>query len=113
MDNLGVAGKWLFIAGLVIAAATGLGVSDQAGVGQYVPMALAILGVIVGLLNVGKGESRTFLLSAIALMMTATALSAIPAIGGSISAIMSNISAFIAPAALVVAIKSLFDTARD
>lgn len=73
---------------------------------------LVVLGLIVGLLNVTKKEVGSFLLAAIAFLMTFTALSAvasgIPGIGGNIAAFFTLINAFIAPAAAVVAFKELF-----
>lgn len=110
---MGAIGKWLFIAGLIIAALAGLGIDAQAGLSGYVPMALAILGLIVGLLNVGSGESNSFLIAAIGLMLSASAAATLPVVGGTVSAILQNIVAFIAAATLVVALKSLFETASD
>ncbi len=104
MDQVG---KWVFIVGLVIAVIAGLGVSHA-----YVPMILAILGLVVGFLNVGGEESHTFLIAAIALVLSASALDAIPYVEQYGAPIVSNVIAFIGAAVLVVALKSLFTTAR-
>ena len=74
---------------------------------------LAILGVIVGLLNVTAEDTRGFLLAAIALTLSATALNTIPILGTPVTFIMSFVVAFVAGATFVVAIKELFQTARS
>ena len=74
---------------------------------------LAILGVIVGLLNVTAEDTRGFLLAAIALTLSATALNTIPILGTAFTFIMSFVVAFVAGATIVVAFKELFQTARS
>ncbi len=101
-------GKWAFILGLVIAVVGGLGF-EQA----WFVWVLAILGLVVGFLNVTGEESRGFLLAAIGLIVSANAVASIPYVGGAITQILSNIVAFIAAAVLIVALKALFETARN
>ena len=101
-------GKWAFIAGFVIAILAGLGF--QAG---WVAWVLAILGLVVGFLNIAGGETKGFLLAAIGLILSATAVQSIPFIGDIVTRILSNVIAFIAAAVLVVALKSLFEVAKD
>ena len=67
--NLEKIGKWAFIIGLVIAVLAGLFYQPA-----WAIWVLAILGVIVGLLNVTGEDTRGFLLAAIALTLSATAL---------------------------------------
>ena len=74
---------------------------------------LTILGLIVGFLNVSGAETRGFLLAAIGLILAASSLASMPYVGGYLTAILGNIVVFIAPAVLVVALKSLFETAKD
>ena len=100
--------KWLFLAGLVICIVVGLGLTDK----QWVPAVLAVLGVVVGLLNVGAGESSRFLLAAIGLIICASSLNSIPYIGEHVSSIASYLVSFIAAAVVVVAIMSLLETAK-
>lgn len=100
-------GKWAFIAGLVIAILAGFGLHYP-----WVAWILAILGLIVGFLNVGEEETPKFLLAAIGLLMSASAINTIPYIGDIGTAIIANLVAFISAAILVVALRSLFVTAR-
>jgi hypothetical protein len=46
-------------------------------------------------------------------MLSATAVQSIPFVGEMVTRIVSNIIVFIAPAVLVVALKALFETAKD
>jgi hypothetical protein len=100
-------GKWGFIIGLVIAVLAGLFFQPT-----WAIWVLAILGVIVGLLNVTAEDTRGFLLAAIALTLSATALNTIPLIGTAFSLILPFVVAFVAGATIVVAFKELFQTAR-
>ena len=100
-------GKWAFIIGLVIAVLAGL--LFQPGWAIWV---LAILGVIVGLLNVTAEETQSFLLAAIAFALSATALNTIPFVGGIVGNILGYVAAFVAGAVIVVALKTLVVTAR-
>jgi len=100
-------GKWAFIIGLVIAVLAGL--FFQPGWAIWV---LAILGVIVGLLNVTAEETRGFLLASIALTISATALNTLPVLGTAFSYVLPFIVAFVAGGMIVVALKELFQTAR-
>jgi hypothetical protein len=100
-------GKWAFIVGLVLAGIAGL--FFQAA---WVVWVLALLGVIVGLLNITTEETQRFLLAAIAFALSATALNTIPLVGGVVSNILGYVSAFVAGAMIVVALKALFKVAQ-
>ena len=105
--KLATVGKWAFIVGLVLAAAVGLFIQVE-----WLVWVLAILGVIVGLLNITAEDTQGFLLAAIAFALSATALNTIPFLGGIIGNILAYVAAFVAGAMIVVALKALFATAR-
>jgi hypothetical protein len=105
--KLDLVGKWAFIVGLVLAVVVGY--IFQA---EWVIWVLAVLGVIVGLLNVTREDTERFLLAAIALALSVTALSTVPVLGLSITNILGYVAAFVAGAMVVVALKALFQTAR-
>jgi uncharacterized membrane protein len=105
--NTAKIGKWAFIGGLVVAVLAGL--FFQPGWAVWV---LAILGVIVGLLNVTAEDTRSFLLASIALTLSATALNTLPIVGTALSFILPFVVAFVAGATIVIALKELFQTAR-
>jgi len=74
---------------------------------------LVILGVIVGLLNVTAEDTRGFLLAAIALTLSATALNTLPLVGKAFTYVLPFVVAFVAGATIVVAFNELFQTASS
>ena len=106
--TMALVGKVSFVVGLVIAVAGGLGFEQT-----WFGWALAVLGLIVGFLNISNKESQTFLLAAIALIVAANAVGAIPYVGEGTTRIIANLVLFLGGAVLVVAVKSLFAVARD
>jgi hypothetical protein len=106
--NTATIGKWAFIVGLVIAVLAGLFFQPT-----WAIWVLAILGVIVGLLNVTAEDTRGFLLASIALTLSATALNTVPIFGTVFKFVLPFVVAFVAGATIVVALKELFQTARQ
>jgi ATP synthase protein I len=106
--ELATVGKWAFIVGLVLAVVAGILFEAE----EWVFWVLAILGVVVGLLNIAGVNTQGFLLAAIALTLSATALNTIPVVGETLSNILEYVAAFVAGAMIVVALKALFETAR-
>lgn len=106
--NTAKIGKWAFIIGLVVCVLAGLFLQPD-----WAIWVLAILGVIVGLLNVTAGETRGFLLAAIALTLSATALDTLPVVGTALRLILPFVVTFVSGAMIVVALKELFQAARS
>jgi hypothetical protein len=106
-------GRWAFIAGLLIA----LLASFLTGYGATVAIVLFLLGLIVGLLNISGKDSNKFLLATIALLTGGIAsLNAVAMLGISISylnMVLGSFIAFVSAAALVVAIKTIFETGKN
>ncbi len=101
-------GGWAFIAGVIIAILVGLVPLDAATTG-YATLVMVVLGLIVGFLNIADKETTPFLIAAIALLAAGNGgLSLIPAVGSYITNILNNIVAFVAPAAIVVALKAVY-----
>jgi|SRR3989338_11344133 len=106
-------GSWAFIGGLIIAVIVGLLNAQE--LNPTVALVLVIIGIAVGLLNVSGKEATSFLVAAIALLATGTASSmgVIPVIGMRLTAALGAIGVFVAPAAIIVAVKEIYDLARD
>lgn len=104
-DSMQKIGSWAFIIGLVIAIIMGF-----VGAGSTTVWILAVLGLIVGLLNVSGQESQHFLVAAIAFMLSAQGLNIVLS---SIAGVLSNIIVFVAPAAAIVALRALYDVSKD
>ncbi|MEM4625431.1 MAG: hypothetical protein QXJ28_01530 [Candidatus Pacearchaeota archaeon] len=101
-------GEWLFLLGVVIAIIAGIAMPND---GTIVGI-LVVLGIIVGLLNITEKESVNFMLASVALLVAGNAtFSALPAIGIVINHILAYIGAFVAPAAVIVALKMIYELA--
>ena len=105
--------NWLYIAAIIIAviAAFYTGIPTTA-----TTTILAILGIIIGLVNVTSKEANGFLVATVALIvasLTSKGLEDIILIGQFIPPILVNIVYIVAPAAIVVALKAINETARN
>lgn len=101
-------GSIALIAGLIIAIAGAFGLSEP-----WFAWVLAVLGLVVGFLNVSGTESNRFLLAAIGLMLSASSVAALPYIGASVTAVLGNVVTLLAPAVLITALQSLFRSVTD
>ena len=112
MKNIG---PWAFVLGIVIALLAGFATTT---VDTTLVLVLAVLGIIVGFLNVSDKEVVKFLVSTLAFMIAASSLNVVFAklpesVGIGLSLAMSYIGVFVAPAAAIVAIKALYDIAKE
>ena len=105
-------GHYAFIAGVILAIIAGVLTNLIAA--NIVTLVLVVLGLIVGLMNVTAKETTSFLIAAAALMIAGSAnLNVIWMVGTYVDAIVKNIAVFVAPAAIVVAIKAVKALASD
>lgn len=107
--DMAKAGEWAFIACVIIAVIAGIATPGNA----TAVLALVALGIIVGLLNISEKETMPFLVASIALIVAGTAgFSSIPEIGPMVANIVGNIAVFVAPAAVIVALKAVWSMAK-
>ncbi|MBI4210187.1 MAG: hypothetical protein HY544_01620 [Candidatus Diapherotrites archaeon] len=118
-------GGYAFIVGAIIALIAGLlagfGRSGLlGGIEGWVPLVLVVLGVIVGILNVKDKEITNFLIAAIALLGLAgtagglvTIDTVIKPLGSVLAAVVQNVAVFVAPAALITALKAVKTLAAE
>jgi hypothetical protein len=97
---------------LAIILAVLAGVIPSIGANTAVPWVLAILGLVVGLLNVTEKESMGFLMATIALVISSATLGPL-LVNDYVKAVLSNIVLIAGPAAFIVAIKQLYEAAQD
>ena len=121
--------KWAYLLFVIIAVVMGLVVGYMAwaegswaavsDVNGWVLLIMLILGVIIGLTSLTAKEVTPFLIATIALVVAASAnvWSPLGQIHGLLdfwaTGILSYIVAFAAPAAVIVAIKSVLTMAKD
>jgi len=99
--NMEAVGRYAFIVGIVISVIAGF-----FDLGVYGLPALAVLGIIVGFLNVTGVEVQKFLLGTVALMLVGSALHT--TLGTMVGGMLSAFVAFVAGAALIVALKEVY-----
>ena len=110
-------GSWAFILGVIIAIIAGLAAGAVTSYAGIILLVLVVLGLIVGFLNIGDKEVQPFLIAAIAIMAVGAANLAslntiVPTLGTVLSAMVQNIAAFVMPAALIVALKAVYNLAK-
>ena len=98
-------GKWSFLAGLVVSVIAGFFTVP------YALTVLAVLGLIVGFINITQRRSQEYLIAVIALLIigsaTIQAFAAIGTLYGIYTSILTNVVAFVASSGIVVAVKEV------
>ena len=103
-------GHYSFLVGVALAIVAGI---LFMGADPTITTILVILGLIVGFLNVKAKETTEFLVVAVVLVVAGGAnLGIIPVIGSYLQSIVAYIVVFVAPAAIVVALKAVPALAR-
>jgi hypothetical protein len=107
MDKVG---RICFIIGVIISIISGF------FTWSYIVPILTILGLIVGFLNVQAKEVQAFLLAGVTLVIIsafgADQINTIPVVGEFMSRIYVALLAFVGPATLIVALKSILGIAK-
>lgn len=106
-------GHYAFIAGILFAIIAGLIQATHSGV----MLTLLVLGVVVGILNVRAKDMTSFLVAAIALIVAGSANlillnTLFNPLGTILYSMLTNIKIFVAPAVVVVSLKSLIQLAE-
>ena len=112
-------GIWAFLVGAIVAVVVSIGsAAAQAwATNTWFVFVLVVVGLVVGFLNITKEETHGVLMAAVALVVVNTAnLSAIntlvPFVGTFLEAFVKNAIVLTAPAALVIALKSLYSALK-
>lgn len=112
MSKLGV---WAFVLGMLLAiiiAIAGAGTTPT-----WAIVLLALVGIVVGLLNIGDREVQLFLVAGIGFLLSFQALSAVlqsVTLGWTGAAVFFGLlSVFIAPATAIVGLRALYNVAKD
>ena len=101
-------GAWSFIVGAGLAVLAVFLPLDAV----LVTSALVLLGLLVGFLNINDKDTTHFLVAVIAIAAAGNAnLDIVPFVGSQLQNILRNIAIFIAPAAIIVALKAIYEMA--
>lgn len=117
-------GTWLFLLGILIALIIGLlmGANVYTDTNGYGSLVLAALGFIVGVLSffavgtITRDEVPTFLIAAVLLVGVGAAtalLQNVSIIGPYLAAMATMIAVFIAPAAVILAVRAIWDIGKS
>lgn len=103
-------GRWSFLLGTLIAVLSGLSAPVPGASGAAV--ALFLLGLVVGLLNVPEKDSATFLIAVLTLLTVGVTGLQLGAVTDIASNVLKQFTAFVSAAALVIALKQLLTYAK-
>jgi hypothetical protein len=107
----GKAGYWLFLISVIIAILAGLATPFAGAQMAWATVLLVILGVITYVLNAYEKDSIKFLVAFIALTFVSPAiwipLNVVPNLGTIVGAIVGYVIAFLAPIAVITAVKAV------
>jgi hypothetical protein len=103
-------GFWAFIIGLILCVIGGFAWPSNNGI----VIALLILGLIIGFLNVTAKETMLFLVATIALMVTGRVFEplSVLSLGEHLDNVLSYVATLVAPAAIIAAIKALWTVGK-
>lgn len=115
VSKLEKVGSWAFILGVVIALL--IGIFSFGEFHSTLVFLLIMMGLIVGLLNVGSHETNTFLLATVSLVIVTyfggDVLGKTLIIGKYLSSTLSALMTFVIPATIIVALKAIYDLAQE
>ena len=113
-------GNYSFIIGVIIALVLGLASAQLGAAKAWLWSILVVLGLIVGFLNVSGQETKDFLMVTVALAVVAFAANSqikgwsdVELIGPYLSGIFGSLLTFVVPASIVVALKEVWQLARE
>lgn len=116
MAKKNVIGAWAFLIGVILAVIIGVfGLSTTEGIWAVI---LVVLGLIIGLLNIGGVELKDFLLAGTVLVvvsaMGGTTLTSLTTAGyiEKIVPVLQALVVLFTPATIVVALKAVFAMAK-
>ena len=108
-------GQWAFILGIIVAvlaAVLAAFLADQIPA-YVVTVILVILGLVVGYLNISDKEITQFLVATLALLAISGAAVISDVFPTMVVDMLENIGVFIVPAALVVALKTIYVLCKE
>lgn len=114
-NTMGLVGSWAFIIGVIIALL--IGIFAGAVASTTIVSLLMILGLLVGLLNITGKEAGKFLMASVSLVIVAALsgplLGEIAVIGSFLQGTLSALLWFVVPATIIVALRAIFNAAKN
>ncbi len=115
-------GAWAFLVGVLLVLV--LSIFDLGGnIRSWAMIIVLLVGIVVGFMNISRGETTKFILAAISLVIVSSMSMGSSAISSSlaeldfIGTILGNILVYlmvlVVPILIIVALKSVFDVAKN
>ena len=108
-------GAWAFLIGVILAVV--LGAWGKGTLNQWILLVLVLIGLIVGFLNVTGKEIQPFMMAGTVLALVSylggQILGDVTGIGPYLHGALSGILILFIPATIVVALKSVFELAKN
>ena len=111
-------GSWSFLVGLLLAVLLGVGLTGPYS--AQMTWAVFLLGIVIGLLNITSSEASAFLTSGTVLVLVsylgANVLDTVVVAGLGIDilvSVLNSVLVLFVPATIVVAVRAVFNLARD
>ena len=104
-------GIWAYFIGIIVAFFAAVFVTGP--MVFYAYCALAIIGIMVGILNIRDDEILLFLVASVAFVVSAFSIRTVIETAPIMSAFFANLIVFTAASAFIVSIKALIRVARD
>jgi hypothetical protein len=103
-----------FILGFILAVVAGIISAHNGNQYSAILVILVILGVLIGLLNITAKETMLFLLATIGLIVAGNVFGPLTllSLGKYLDQILGYVAALMAPAAVVVAVKALWNVTK-
>ncbi|MDD4878438.1 MAG: hypothetical protein PHO02_05385 [Candidatus Nanoarchaeia archaeon] len=112
VQTLNKIGAWAFIFGIIAAVFAGLWPLET-----WLVSTLIVLGLIVGFLNIETHQTNNFLFASLVLVLISSfggsLLSQVTVIGDTLASIFVAIVSFVTPAAIIVALKAVYEHAKE
>lgn len=106
-----IIGAWAFLIGVVLAVLFAF-IPTFMFAGIWLTWVLVLIGIAIGLLNIGDSEIQPFLLAGVVLVIVSSFGGAVFTAIPFLSVILSNLLLLFVPATIIVALKSVFSLAR-
>lgn len=108
-------GAWAFLIGVLLALVVGIltGFNLVSLTTNTITIVLVCLGILVGLFNITREETSSFMMSGIVLILASFLGSAIMGSIPVAGAILASLLSIFVPATIIVAIKNVFSLAKN
>ena len=104
-------GAWAYIIGIVVALAASIW--RPQGLDYLTIAVLAVLGIVVGVLNITDEEVVTFLVASLAFIVSASSVRLVLADLLFVETFMNAVIIFTAASAFIVSVKAIFQVAKN